>query len=211
MLTKAIKSLQFESLGYQYNSLEPFIDAQTMELHHGKHHLAYFNNMQKLAAEHGLKEMGLIELFNTISRHPVFLRNNAGGHYNHELFWSVLKLNGGEVPLGALKDQIDKDFGSLEAMKETFSQAAATRFGSGWAWLNLDKSGKLFISSTANQDNPMMDISEHRGTPVLGLDVWEHAYYLKYQNRRPEYIEAFWQVVNWSEVERRYHSAKISL
>ncbi len=196
--------LEFKSLGYEYNSLEPFIDARTMELHHSKHHLAYFTNMQKSAVENGADKLTLHQLFARISEFPIFLRNNAGGHYNHDLFWSILKLNGGEGPQGMLAEAIVKDFGSFARMKELFNQAAATRFGSGWAWLSRDENGKLFVSSTANQDNPLMDLSPEKGLPVIGLDVWEHAYYLKYQNRRPEYIEAFWNVVNWREAEKRF-------
>jgi superoxide dismutase, Fe-Mn family len=204
-MENSIETLAFRALGYAYNALEPFIDAQTMELHHSKHHQTYYNNMMKSAAENGAESLSLEQLFKKISDYPMFLRNNAGGHYNHELFWSILKLNGGEGPHGNLSEAISKDFGSFAGFKEQFSQAALTRFGSGWAWLSRDAGGKLFISSTANQDNPLMDVTPEKGLPILGLDVWEHAYYLKYQNRRPEYIDAFWHVVNWTEAEKRFN------
>lgn len=205
-MENSISILEFKALGYAYNSLEPFIDAQTMELHHSKHHQTYYNNMIKSAAEHGADQLSLQQLFARMSDFPVFLRNNAGGHYNHDLYWSILKLNGGEGPHGTLAQAIISDFGSFDRFRELFSQAAATRFGSGWAWLGKDASGKLFVSSTPNQDNPLMDLTPERGLPILGLDVWEHAYYLKYQNRRPEYIDAFWHVVNWHEAERRFNT-----
>lgn len=202
----SIKDLTFEALGYDYNALEPYFDARTMELHHCKHHQTYYNNMIKSSAENGVDGLTLPELFARISTLPDFLRNNAGGHYNHGLFWSILKLNGGSEAIGNLGQAIVRDFGSFTTFREQFNAAAATRFGSGWAWLSTDADGKLFVSSTANQDNPMMDHVDKKGLPVIGLDVWEHAYYLKYQNRRPEYIDAFWHVINWSEAERRYNS-----
>jgi len=201
-----IKNLEFKPLGYDYNSLEPYIDAQTMELHHSKHHQAYFNNLMKSAVENKVEGISLHSLFADMGKYPDFLRNNAGGHYNHELFWSLLKLNGGSDPVGNLGNAITETFGSYQVMREQFSAAAASRFGSGWAWLSVDESGKLFVSSTPNQDNPLMGNVSQKGTPVLCLDVWEHAYYLKYQNRRPEYIDAFWHVVNWAVAEKLYNS-----
>ncbi len=201
----AIKDLNFEPLGYTYNMLEPYIDAQTMELHHSKHHQAYFTNMQKSAIENGVEDLSLNGLFGNMEKYPIFLRNNAGGHYNHELFWSILKLNGGSEPAGNLGQAIDKEFGSYSSFRENFAAAAAGRFGSGWAWLSKNREGNLFISSTPNQDNPLMSLTPEQGLPIIGLDVWEHAYYLKYQNRRPEYIEAFWRVINWVEAEKRYN------
>jgi superoxide dismutase, Fe-Mn family len=206
IMTHLIKNLEFKPLSIGYNMLEPYIDAKTMEIHHSKHHQAYYNNMIKSAEEHGVGDLTLEQLFGRISEYPDFLRNNAGGHYNHDLFWSILKLNGGAEPFGNVGEAINTTFGSYAAFREQFGQAAATRFGSGWAWLSIDEDRKLFISSTANQDNPVMNHLQHRGIPILGLDVWEHAYYLKYQNRRPEYIESFWKVVNWAEVEKNYNS-----
>jgi Fe-Mn family superoxide dismutase len=203
-MATTINQLEFAPLGYSYNALEPFIDARTMELHHSKHHQAYFNNMMKSAAEHGAGELTLPQLFSRMSDFPAFLRNNAGGHYNHGLFWSILKLNGGSEPSGKLGQALRETFGSYASFRDAFGQAAASRFGSGWAWLIADENGKLSVVSTPNQDNPLMDTAEQKGTPIIGLDVWEHAYYLKYQNRRPEYIEAFWNVVNWAEAEKRY-------
>ncbi len=207
-MKKKIKELEFGPLGYDYNSLEPYFDAQTMELHYSKHHQTYFNNLQKSASEHNVGDLTLEELFAQMDEHPAFLRNNAGGHYNHRLFWDLLKLNGGTEPIGNFGEAIRNEFGSYQAFREQFAAAAAGRFGSGWAWLSLDDTGKLFISSTPNQDNPLMNHIAQKGSPVLGLDVWEHAYYLKYQNRRPEYIDAFWHVVNWSAVEKRYNSLR---
>lgn len=205
-MSHLISKMEFKPLGYGYNSLEPYIDAQTMELHYSKHHQAYFNNTIKWAEEHGPLDISLEELFSQISGYPDFLRNNAGGHYNHELFWSLLKLNGGSEPVGNLAEAIRNEFGSYAKFREIFGQAAISRFGSGWAWLILNKEGKLEVTSTANQDNPLMNTVQQNGKPLLGLDVWEHAYYLKYQNRRPEYVEAFWSVVNWAEAEKRFNS-----
>lgn len=193
------------ALPYEYDALEPYIDKLTMEIHHGKHHNAYVNNLN--AAVEGTELMGksLEELFKNISKHPVAVRNNGGGHFNHSLFWSVMGPNGGK-PEGSLLDAINSAFKSFDEFKTTFNNAAATRFGSGWAWLVV-KDGKLSVGSTPNQDNPLMDVSDIKGTPILGLDVWEHAYYLKYQNRRPEYIGNWWNVVNWKEVSRRFNEA----
>jgi len=195
-------------LPYSYDALEKSFDARTMEIHHTKHHGAYINNCNAAIAGTEWDEKPVEELMANISKLPVVVRNNGGGHYNHTLFWTVLSPNGGGKPQGELLSDIESSFGSFDAFKEKFSTAAATRFGSGWAWLIVDPHGKLQICSTPNQDNPLMDIAEVKGTPVLGLDVWEHAYYLRYQNRRPEYIAAFWDVVNWEEVARRYAAAK---
>jgi superoxide dismutase, Fe-Mn family len=197
-------------LPYRYDALEPHIDARTMEIHHDKHHLAYVTNLNQALKAHPVQQGGSIEeLLKGLSSLPesirTAVRNNGGGHYNHTLFWSVMKPNGGGEPKGALAEAITKELGGFAAFKEAFSRAATTRFGSGWAWLVRGRDGTLSVTSTANQDNPLMDGS---GTPLLGLDVWEHAYYLKYQNRRPEYIAAWWNTVNWGEVERRFHEAK---
>lgn len=191
-------------LEYNYAALEPYIDARTMEIHHSKHHQAYVNNLNAAIKGSEMEKMTLEDIFKNMSKYPVAVRNNGGGHYNHTLFWKVLSPNGGGKPGKKLLDAIESSFGSFEDFKKEFNTAAATRFGSGWAWLILDENGKLQITSTPNQDNPLMDVADKKGIPILGIDVWEHAYYLKYQNRRPDYIEAFWNVINWEEVERRY-------
>lgn len=191
-------------LEYDYAALEPHIDARTMEIHHSKHHQAYVNNLNSAIKGTELEEMPLEKIFKNMSKHPVGVRNNGGGHYNHTLFWKVLSPNGGGKPGKKLLNDIESRFGSFEEFRKEFNGAAATRFGSGWAWLIVDKEGQLHITSTPNQDNPLMDVVDKQGIPILGIDVWEHAYYLKYQNRRPDYIEAFWNVINWDEVERRY-------
>ncbi|WP_422931576.1 superoxide dismutase [Singulisphaera sp. PoT] len=193
-------------LPYAFDVLEPHIDARTMEIHHGKHHQAYVTNLNKaLESLKGHRHVPIEELLKNLASLPesirATVRNNVGGHYNHSLFWSVMKPGGGSSPKGSLATAIDKDFGGFSALKEGFSKAAATRFGSGWAWLIKEKGGKLAVTSTPNQDNPLMDGS---GIPLLGLDVWEHAYYLKYQDRRPDYVSAWWNVVNWGEVEHRF-------
>jgi Superoxide dismutase len=200
-------SFELPKLPYAYNALEPYIDAQTMEIHHSKHHAAYTNNLNAALQGTENENKDIVELFNSISKLPVAVRNNGGGYYNHNLFWTVMKPNGGGVPTGDLGDAINKKFGSFEKFKELFSGAAATRFGSGWAWLVVNANKELEIGSSPNQDNPLMDISDLKGTPILGLDVWEHAYYLKYQNRRPDYIGAFWNVINWEEIARRFKLA----
>jgi len=191
-------------LPYSFNALEPQVDARTMEIHHGKHHAAYVTNLN--AALQGTEHEGksLEELFAIMSKLPPAVRNNGGGHWNHSMFWEIMAPNAGGAPTGDLAAQINKNFGSLDEMKKLFAQAGATRFGSGWAWLCKDEKGELFITSTPNQDNPLMDLADKKGQPILGLDVWEHAYYLHYQNRRPDYITAWWDVVNWAEVARRY-------
>nr|WKN34067.1 superoxide dismutase [Tunicatimonas sp. TK19036] len=195
-------------LPYGFDALEPSIDAQTMQIHHDKHHGGYVTKLNAAIEGSPQADMSLEELMKGVSKYSTAVRNNGGGHYNHSLFWTILSPNGGGSPSGDLASAIDSTFGSLDAFKEDFAQAAATRFGSGWAWLVVDSSGSLKITSTPNQDNPVMDVAEVQGTPILGLDVWEHAYYLKYQNKRPEYIGAFWDVVNWDEVGKRYASAK---
>lgn len=191
-------------LPYAFNALEPHVDARTMEIHHGKHHAAYVTNLN--AALQGTEHEGksIEELLSNISKLPVAARNNGGGHWNHSMFWEIMAPNAGGEPTGDLASQITKDFGSLDDMKKQFAEAATKRFGSGWAWLCKGSGGKLFITSTPNQDNPLMDVADQKGHPILGLDVWEHAYYLNYQNRRPDYITAWWNVVNWKEVARRY-------
>ena len=193
-------------LPYSYDALEPYIDAQTMEIHHSKHHAGYVNNLNNAVSGTDLEAKSLEELLASAGSGPVAVRNNGGGHFNHSLFWSIMGKNKGGNPSGKLADDINATFGSFDNFKTEFAKAAATRFGSGWAWL-LVKDEKLVISSTPNQDNPLMDVAEVKGTPVLGLDVWEHAYYLKYQNRRPEYIENFFNVVNWDAVAERYSKA----
>ncbi|HEY9178757.1 MAG TPA: superoxide dismutase [Flavipsychrobacter sp.] len=192
-------------LKYAFNALEPHIDAMTMEIHHDKHHNAYVTNLNKAIEGTDAENMSLEELMANISKYPAGVRNNGGGHYNHTLFWEILGPDGG-APSGKLADAINSTFGSLDGLKEQMNNAGATRFGSGWAWL-IVQDGKLAVCSTPNQDNPLMDIAEVKGTPVLGIDVWEHAYYLKYQNKRPDYLSAIWNVINWNEVAKRYEAA----
>jgi Fe-Mn family superoxide dismutase len=201
-------ALVFDPLPYAYDALEPYIDAQTMEIHYSRHHQAYFNNLVKAVAGTELEGQPLEALFPKMSQLPVAVRNNGGGHWNHALFWKSLSPQGGGQPDGELLAAIEKAFGSFDEFKKQFDAAAVGRFGSGWAWLGVGADGKLFISSTPNQDNPLMDVAEKRGAPLLGLDVWEHAYYLKYQNKRADYIAAFWNVVNWPEVAARFAAAK---
>ena len=200
------------TLPYPHNALEPHIDARTMEIHHGKHHNAYVTNLNTaLDGNAELQKLSIEALVSKLDAVPepirAAVRNNGGGHYNHSLFWTVLAPNGGGAPTGAVAEGINAAFGSFDAFKEAFSKAAATRFGSGWAWLCVNKSGKLEVCSTANQDNPLMPGVGCEGTPILGLDVWEHAYYLNYQNRRPDYIAAFYNVINWNEVNKRLADA----
>jgi Fe-Mn family superoxide dismutase len=187
-------------LSYDYNALEPYIDARTMEIHHSKHHAAYTANLNKAVEGTPLEGKSIEEIFAGISSQPAAVRNNGGGFYNHNLYWSVMGPDGGGMPEGALLEAIKGSFGSFDEFKTKFSTAAATRFGSGWAWLVKQANGSLVVTSTPNQDNPLMDLAEVKGTPILCIDVWEHAYYLKYQNRRPEYIDAFWNVINWKQV-----------
>lgn len=196
------------ALPYAFNALEPHIDARTMEIHHGKHHNAYVTNLNNAIAGKPEENLSIEEICKSVSKYPVAVRNNGGGHYNHSLFWTLLSPSGGGAPSGAVADAINSAFGTFDEFKAKFAAAATGRFGSGWAWLIVDASGKLQITSTPNQDNPLMDVAEGRGTPVLGLDVWEHAYYLNYQNRRPDYITAFWNIVNWNEVGKRFAAVK---
>jgi len=195
------------NLPYAHNALEPHVDALTMEIHHGKHHQAYVNNLNAAIEGTPMAGKSLEDLMKQHSDVPA-VRNNGGGHYNHSMFWTLMSPNGGGLPTGALAADITATFGSFDAFKEAFAKAAATRFGSGWAWLCVNTAGKLEICSTANQDNPLMPSVGCAGTPILGLDVWEHAYYLKYQNRRPDYVSAFFNVINWTEVTSRYAAAK---
>jgi Fe-Mn family superoxide dismutase len=198
---------ELPNLPYAYDALEPVIDKMTMEIHHTKHHNGYVGKLNAAIEGSDLAGMSLEEILKNVSKHPGAVRNNGGGHWNHSLFWTIMKKDGGGVPDGSLADAISSSFGSFNTFKEQFSNAAATRFGSGWAWLVV-QNGKLAVGSTANQDNPLMDVSDFKGTPILGLDVWEHAYYLKYQNRRPEYIENWWNIINWQEVTKRFSEAK---
>ena len=196
------------ALPYAHDALEPHFDTQTMQIHHGKHHQAYVDNLNKAIAgtEHENKSLDeLVEAAGSIS--PA-VRNNGGGHWNHTFFWNSLAPNAGGSPSGKLADAINEAFGSFDAFKEKFAAAGMTRFGSGWAWLIIQKDGKLEVSSTPNQDNPMMDVAETKGVPLLGCDVWEHAYYLKYQNKRGDYVKAWWNVVNWPAVDAAYQSAR---
>jgi len=192
-------------LDYSYDALERSIDARTMEIHHSKHHAGYTNNLNAAIDGTPLADKSIEAILAIVSSHSAAIRNNGGGYYNHSLFWKVLGPDGGGTPSGEIGSAINANFGSFDTFKDLFSKAAATRFGSGWAWL-VKQGDKLVVSSTPNQDNPLMDVAEVKGTPILGIDVWEHAYYLRYQNRRPEYIAAFWDVVNWNEVEKRLKS-----
>jgi len=202
-----MSKFELPALPYAFNALEPYIDALTMEIHHGKHHGGYVNNLNKAVEGTEYEGKTLEELFKNVSQIPAAIRNNGGGHYTHTLFWQIMGPDKGGEPTGALADAINGTFGSFDKFKEIFNNAAATRFGSGWAWLVLSN-GKLVVTSTPNQDNPLMDVAEVKGFPIMGLDVWEHAYYLKYQNRRPEYITNWWNVVNWDEIAKRFDSVK---
>ena len=201
---------ELPKLPYAKDALVPHIDAQTMELHHEKHHQGYVNKLNDAIEGTDIASHSTERLLRTIRQYSTAIRNNAGGHYNHTLFWTILSPQGGGEPQGALAKALEDRFGSIDAFREVFSHAAATQFGSGWAWLYLNQQGKLDVCATPNQDNPLMEVvpEAHRGQPLLGLDVWEHAYYLHYQNRRPDYIEAFWKVINWTEVARRFEEAK---
>lgn len=200
-------TFELPKLAYAYNALEPHFDAMTMEIHHSKHHNAYVTNLNNAVKDTEMASLSLLDLLKNISKYPAAVRNNGGGHYNHDLFWKVITPNGGGEPTGEVATAIQSAFGSFATFKEEFAKAATTRFGSGWAWLSVSN-GKLVVSSTPNQDNPLMDVADVKGTPILGLDVWEHAYYLKFQNRRPDYIGAFWNVINWAEVNARLAAAK---
>ena len=196
-------AFQLPALPYALDALEPHIDARTMEIHHGKHHNAYVTNLNAAIAGTDLEGKSLEELMKVAGSNTA-VRNNGGGHWNHSLFWETISPNGGGLPTGELAAAIDAKFGSFDAFKETFNKAATTRFGSGWAWLCIDTKKEICVCSSPNQDNPLMDVSDCPGTPILGLDVWEHAYYLHYQNRRPDYIAAFWNLVNWDFVAKNF-------
>ena len=203
-------AFELPKLPYALDALEPHFDAQTMEIHHSKHHQAYVTNLNNALAGTDMASQDLESILHNIATAPVAVRNNGGGHWNHSLFWTVLSPSGGGQPTGTVAEQINTTFGSYDKFKEEFTKAATTRFGSGWAWLCKQADGSLQICSTANQDNPLMPDTGCTGMPVLGLDVWEHSYYLKYQNRRPDYIAAFFNLINWDEVSRRYQAANLS-
>lgn len=201
-------AFELPKLPYAFDALEPHIDARTMEIHHGKHHAAYTTNLNAAIAGTALEGKSIEAILADLDLNNAAVRNNGGGFYNHNLFWEIMSPNGGGQPTGALADAINAAFGSFEAFKEAFAKAGATRFGSGWAWLCVHPGGKVEICSTANQDNPLMPGITCGGTPILGMDVWEHAYYLNYQNRRPDYMNAFFNVINWAEVSKRYEAGK---
>ncbi|QQL51603.1 superoxide dismutase [Mucilaginibacter ginkgonis] len=200
-------AFELPALPYATDALEPHIDKMTMEIHHGKHHQAYVTNLNKALEGKPEANSSIEEIVKNISKYPAAVRNNGGGHYNHSLFWTLLTPNGGGEPGGALGDAIKSTFGSFADFKTKVNEAGATRFGSGWAWLIVTADKKLAVISTPNQDSPLMDIAEVKGTPIFGIDVWEHAYYLKYQNRRPDYLAAIWNVVNWNHVAELYKKA----
>ncbi|EFK59487.1 superoxide dismutase [Sphingobacterium spiritivorum] len=201
-------AFQLEALPYASDALEPHIDKETMEIHHDRHHQAYVDNLNKAIAGTDAENLSLEEIVKNVSKYSPAVRNNGGGHFNHGLFWSVLGANAGGQPTGELAAAIDEAFGSFDELKKKLQEAGAGRFGSGWSWLIVGADGKLAVTSTPNQDNPLMDVAEVKGTPVLGIDVWEHAYYLKYQNKRPAYLEAIFNVINWDAVAERYAAAK---
>lgn len=201
-------AFELPQLPYAYDALEPHIDARTMEIHHSKHHNAYTTNLNAAVAGTDLEGKTIENILINLDMKNAAVRNNGGGFYNHNLFWTILSSSSKADQNLPVLQAIEAELGGMEAFKTSFSQAAATRFGSGWAWLSVDAKGKLFVSSTPNQDNPLMDVVDQKGTPILGLDVWEHAYYLNYQNRRPDYIQAFFTIINWEEVNRRYLAAK---
>jgi len=203
--TKSFTPFALPQLPYAFEALEPNIDKMTMEIHHGKHHAGYVRKLNAALESHALAGKSLDDIVSSVGPDDAAIRNNGGGHYNHSLFWEIIKPGESQMPYGKLSDAINSNFGSFEKFKEEFSTAAATRFGSGWAWLSLDSNNKLFVSSTPNQDNPLMSkLVSTPGHPILGLDVWEHAYYLKYQNKRKDYISNFFNIINWEEVARRY-------
>jgi superoxide dismutase, Fe-Mn family len=202
---------EFQPLPYGYDALEPYIDKLTVEIHYSKHHKAYYDNFITAIKGTAMESMNIREIFRNISKEPVAVRNNSGGYFNHTFYWESMKAQRSGTPTGKLSEAIGKTFTSFDEFKKQFSEAGKTRFGSGWAWLCLDDKGTLFICSTPDQVNPLMDIAEKKGIPLLTIDVWEHAYYLKYQNKRADYIEAFWNVVNWEEVAGRYEAALTSL
>jgi Fe-Mn family superoxide dismutase len=200
-------AFELPALAYATDALEPHIDKTTMEIHHGKHHQAYVTNLNKALEGKPEANSSIEDIVKNISKYPAAVRNNGGGHYNHSLFWTVLGPNKGGEPTGDLAKAINETFGSFAELKTKLQDAGATRFGSGWAWLSVGEDKKLVVSSTPNQDNPLMDVAEVKGTPIFGIDVWEHAYYLKYQNKRPDYLSAIWNVVNWDAVAERYKNA----
>jgi Fe-Mn family superoxide dismutase len=202
---------EFQPLPYAYDALEPSIDKLTLEIHYSKHHKAYYDNFLNAIKGTEMESMDIKEIFRNISKYPMAVRNNSGGYFNHTFYWEGMKAKGGGQPTGRLSEAIIKTFSSFDEFKKQFSDAGKTRFGSGWAWLCLDNNSNLFICSSPNQDNPLMDIAEKKGTPLLTMDVWEHAYYLKYQNKRADYIDAFWNIVNWDEVAKRYETAMKSV
>lgn len=210
LLICASASAQFtqKPLPYAYNALEPYIDAQTMEIHYSKHHAAYVKNLNAAIIGTDAEKMNITQIFTTVSKLSPTIRNNAGGHFNHEMFWSVLTPEKDTKPSADLEKAISSTFGSLDILKEKLNAAALSRFGSGWVWLYVGLDGKLAICTTANQDNPLMDIAENKGMPILPIDLWEHAYYLKYQNKRADYLTAIWNVINWKEVSSYYEAAK---
>ena len=199
---------ELPQLPYSYDALEPHIDAKTMEIHHSKHHQAYVTNLNNAISGTDMHKTPIEDICKNISQYPMAVRNNGGGHYNHSLFWQIMAPNAGGSPTGDLAKAIETDLGGFEKFKADFTAAGATRFGSGWAWLCVKEDGKLCVCSTPNQDNPLMDIADCKGTPILGMDVWEHAYYLNYQNRRPDYMTAFFNVINWTKVAELYAAAK---
>lgn len=201
-------AFELPALAYATDALEPHIDKMTMEIHHGKHHQAYVDNLNKALAGTDGENKSIDEIIKNISKYPMAVRNNGGGHFNHTLYWSIMSPNSGGAPSGELAKAIDAAFGSFDEFKKKFAEAGMTRFGSGWSWLSVAADGKLQVSSTPNQDNPLMDLAEVKGTPILGMDVWEHAYYLKYQNKRADYVAAFMNVVNWDAVSERFNKAK---
>ncbi|MDM1049101.1 superoxide dismutase [Sphingobacterium hotanense] len=201
-------AFQLEALPYAADALEPHIDKETMEIHHDRHHQAYVDNLNKAIAGTDAENASLEDIIKNISKYPAAVRNNGGGHYNHQLFWTVLGANKGGEPTGELATAINDTFGSFDELKKKLQEAGATRFGSGWSWLIVGADGKLAVTSTPNQDNPLMDVAEVKGTPILGIDVWEHAYYLKYQNKRPAYLDAIFNVIDWDAVAERYNAAK---
>jgi Fe-Mn family superoxide dismutase len=202
-------AFELAPLPYANNALEPNFDALTMEIHHDRHHNAYVTNLNAAVTGTPLEGKSLLELFSSISTLSPAVRNNGGGHFNHDLFWNILSSQGGGVPVGTLAKAMDAKFGSFDTFKEEFKKASITRFGSGWAWLIAQKDGSVSVSSTPNQDNPLMDVADVKGFPVIGLDVWEHAYYLKFQNKRPDYVDAFWNVIDWNKAEARYLAAQL--
>ncbi len=206
-MERSVTKFELTPLPYGYDALEKAIDKETMEIHYNRHYKGYYSNFLKAIEDTDLKYMTLEEIFAKMDSYPTAVRNNAGGYYNHSLYWLIMSPDGGGQPEGKLAEAINSTFGSFDDFKTTFAKAGATRFGSGWAWLSVDENGKLFVSSSANQDNPLMNTEDKQGTPILGMDVWEHAYYLRYQNKRGSYIDSFWTVLNWDEVARRYEAA----